>query len=204
LRADAGPPPDTGPPDPCAVVRCSGERPHCRNGVCLECTGAGGECGGATPICDVGRGNCVSFAPALCGPCNNDLDCRDPVMSLPPMGCLARSAPEPTERVCVPRCAEAMPCPSGLTCDPAAGLCRPSVGSCTGLRAAIDRRACEADEECAPAGAMNGSGLFPGMCFDSAGERPFCHHPCSIPAHCPEGFTCDTGRGFCIPLPPTA
>lgn len=123
---------------------------------------------------------------------------------MPGLTCLTRTSPEPIERVCVPRCADGMPCPSGFTCDAATMVCKPTLGSCTGFRAAVERRACSRDEDCPPAGATMREGLYLGMCFAEVPDSgiQLCHQPCRIPADCPASFTCDTRRGFCLPEAP--
>lgn len=182
--------PDAPPPDACTAAMCMAPTPFCRAGICIACNETGG-CGGPTPICDLGRGVCVSFAPEVCAPCNNDMDCGGAGV---PMRCVARD--RPTERTCMPTCSMSSECPQGFSCEVAMGFCRPILGSCTGLRAALERRVCAGDADCAPVGADTSTGLFEESCFD---DRPpsstTCHHPCGQDRDCPTGQMCD-GR-FC-------
>jgi hypothetical protein len=201
IAGDAGPV-DSGRPDPCTTTMCMDPRPLCRNGACLQCQVAS-ECGGATPICDVGLGTCVAFTAAICGPCNNDFDCMG--SGLPPMRCIGRSTPDPSERVCLPTCDSMGACPNGFDCDMGSMNCEPVPGTCTGMRAALTNRPCSADSpagdaECAPAGADFATGLIADACFDptGAGAMFTCHYPCGLARHCPPPLTCDMSRGFCL------
>lgn len=192
---DAGPRPDTGPPDPCSTAMCEAPTPMCRNGVCLQCDGSiAGECGGGVPVCDVGRGTCVPFGARVCGPCNTDLDC-EPTPGMPIGRCVSRGSP--AERVCLPSCeADPLSCPTGFQCD--AGVCVPrlALGTCTGMVAALDARGCASDADCAPAGATFSDGLFIGTCFDPGTGTTVCRYPCGVTEDCPVG-TC-SAEGFCM------
>jgi hypothetical protein len=193
---DAGPPPDAGPPDPCDTVTCEDPTPFCRAGICLACESRD-QCGGATSVCDVARGTCVAFRPTVCAACNVDADCNGDPPADPPLRCLARSAPDPTERVCVAPCAADMTCPVGFACEPGSMLCVPRLGfSCTGLRAALDATPCADDAACAPAGATVDDGLFTGSCFDGGSGMLTCHAPCSTGGDCPSAMCSPTF--FCL------
>lgn len=194
---DGGRPPDAGPPDPCTAAMCMAPTAACRRGICLACDGsAPGECGGASPICNVGRGTCVPFGPRVCGPCNSDLDCEAPGG---PVGrCIERSAPEPTERVCLPTCEGGALCPTGFSCEADVCVPRTGNGSCTGMVAALDDMPCAADSDCAPAGATFTDGLFTGACADpTMTGTPTCHYPCGIAEDCPAGFSGCGADFFC-------
>jgi hypothetical protein len=192
---DAGPPdvgpPDAGPPDPCLGVRCEGSTPFCRGGVCLECEDMSA-CGGGAPICDVGRGACTTYAPALCAPCNNDRDCEG--MAATFGTCVARGgASEPTERVCLPSCMDTSECPTGYRCSDL--VCVPAGGaSCTQQLAGLAGRTCMTDAECAPAGATADTGLVTGSCVMGT-----CRIPCGAATDCPPSLpVCDDSLGgFC-------
>lgn len=189
--SDAGPP-DVGAPDPCASIECADPTPVCRAGVCLQCEDAR-MCGGAVPICDVGRGRCVSFAPEVCAACNTDLDCVDRGGTSHGR-CVERGGPsEPRERVCLPSCTDSSACPTGYRCD--GRHCLPSGGaSCTQVRAALSGQPCATDVDCAPVGASAGSGLFEGSCVDMR-----CRIPCRTAADCPAGLTLCDATSFCAP-----
>ncbi|GAB4111155.1 MAG: hypothetical protein OHK0013_47110 [Sandaracinaceae bacterium] len=189
-------PPDGGPPDayvdPCTTVRCDSATPFCRAGVCLQCED-GSACGGAAPICDLGRGTCTGFAPALCAPCNNNLDCQG-VGGVMFGSCVTRGGPgEPTERVCLPSCSTSGDCPAGLRCD--RSTCVPAGGaSCMQFLAAIAMQSCTSDASCAPVGATVETGLVTGSCIEST-----CRVPCGADADCPAALPrCDVpSGGFC-------
>lgn len=201
--ADAGPvdggprdvgPPDAGPPDPCDSVVCEGATPFCRGGVCIECEDMA-SCGGGAPICDLGRGRCTTYAPALCAPCNNSRDCEGSggvVFGT----CVTRGGPlEPTERVCLPSCTTTAECSAGYRCD--GTVCIPAGGaSCTQMLAGLAMGTCTTEADCAPAGATLDTGLFPGSCIESV-----CRIPCGSGMDCPASLTaCDLMvGGFCGP-----
>ena len=220
-RTDAGPR-DSGPPDPCATVTCSGATPACNPllAACQPCglSLAAGDtaCDARTQVCEVARGQCSAFdittLAVTCGPCNTDADCADGAT------CLTRGAPEAVERVCVPACDLATPCPQGLECD-ARGVCLPSVGSCFEYRAAADGRGCDAVDKCAPIGASTdhvechvagaGVGLCETVCTAATDCAPgldcfagFCHRPtpCAASTDCATGLECGADS-FCHPLP---
>lgn len=201
-----GTPPDAGPvdagpgsldayspPDPCDSVTCEGATPACRAGVCVECDDAT-DCGGGTPICDIARGRCVAFAPALCAPCNTSLDCRDGDTVFG--DCTLRGgAGEASENVCLLACVEGVDCPAGYRCDDR--RCVPGSGaSCTQMIAGLVGRVCDDDAACAPLGATPDTGLFVGSCQDRT-----CLIPCGTGADCPASKTnCDVAiGGFCQP-----
>lgn len=200
---DAGPPrdasldaPQDAPPpdafDPCVAAMCTSPTPICREGLCVECE-VSTDCGGAFPICDVGRGRCVAFDPEYCAPCNSDLDCR--TSGGMPLGrCIERVDPEPIERVCLPTCTATIACPNGFGCDEARGLCLPTTESCTGYFSGVRSRTCAADTDCPQIGATFDTGLVTGSCADD-GAGSVCHYACGLPVDCPASFSC-TG-GFC-------
>jgi hypothetical protein len=200
MPPDAGPrdagPPDAGPPDayvdPCTTAACEAPTPFCRAGVCLQCEDMSA-CGGAVPICDLGRGTCTGFAPALCAPCNNNLDCQD--MAGTVFGtCVTRGgAGEPTERVCLPSCMMTSDCPSGLRCE--GSTCVPAGGaSCMQFRAGLAMQPCTSEASCAPVGATADTGLFTGSCIADT-----CRIPCGADPDCPAALPrCDLAvGGFC-------
>lgn len=196
--SDAGMP-DAPPPDACTMAMCMAPTPYCRAGACLTCDRNGAappQCGGGTPICDVGRGGCVAFDAAPCAPCASDFDCMG--AGLPTMTCAART--EFAEQVCLPTCTMPTDCPQGFTCDMAASVCVPAFGTCTGFRAGVASRECPGgDADCAPVGATAMTGLFVGACFSDDGIAPAtCHQPCGAggDAECPSGQTCMAGT-FC-------
>jgi len=217
-RPDAGPV-DSGPTDPCDGVVCMDPTPVCNSltGVCQPCGLASTltSCNPRTQVCEIARGRCSAFDPATlsdtCAPCNASADCAGGAT------CLTRDTP--VERVCVPSCDLATPCPQGLTCN-ASGVCLPLVGSCFEWRGAADGRGCANLAECAPIGAAltnvgcqglagGTSGLCETICSTSADCPPnidcfmgFCHKPtaCTVPADCAGGLMC-AADGFCHPLP---
>lgn len=182
---DAGPPPDAGPPDPCDTVTCEAPTPYCRAGTCLACEGAA-DCNALAPVCDVARGECITFNVAgLCAACNADAECMAIDASY---RCVARDAP--LERVCLPSCEAGAACPLGFECEATSMRCVPRFNSsCTGLRRALDGTVCASDAECAPVGATATTGLFTGSCFDDGRGTATCHAPCSMDGDCPAG-TC--------------
>lgn len=192
---DAGPPdtgPDAPPPDPCDGVMCEAPTPICRAGVCIQCDDSS-MCGGGSPICDVGRGQCTSYAPALCAPCNTNFDCE--AMGGMSFGeCVGRGgADQPQERVCLPTCTDTSMCATGYRCDgthciPAGG------GSCTQQLAALAMRACTTEADCAPVGATAATGLVTGSC-----TAMLCRIPCGSATDCPAGLTTCDGDFFCAP-----
>lgn len=201
MPPDAGPrdagPPDTGPdafvPDPCDSLMCTGATPECRAGVCLECEDSS-SCGGAVPICDVGRGQCVPYAPALCAPCNTNLDCRTMAGEMLGECVLRGGADEPLEKVCLATCADTSECATGFRCDGA--HCVPAGGaSCTQHRLALAGTTCRGDADCAPVGATAETGLVTGSC------QTTCLIPCGMATDCPpSAANCsDAIGGFCTP-----
>ena len=191
---DAGPIPHDAGVDggPCAAVHCTSPL-MCNAGQCVQCLSSS-DCGGAMPICDIGRGNCVTFSPQYCAPCNTDGDCSGtPTAS----HCIMRSAPDATEHVCLPAVSATGGCPAGFM---ASGTnCVPIYFSCTALRAAQQHRACTMDSDCPQLGATPSTGLFAGMCsVDAASGARVCHYTCGIPTDCPSGLSCDVAAGFCM------
>lgn len=159
---DAGPMPDAGPPMPCDDVECPEPTVcHPLSGTCVECSaetrgaapGEPGFCSGLQPICDIANGECVEAGPAQCAPCNDESECNPGDGSF--VGtCVERMVMDVHEQVCMRTCDADTPCPPGLTCDEAEGICIPPAGaSCTTWRAAIERRSCLGDEDCNPLGA---------------------------------------------------
>lgn len=168
---DAGPR-DAGAPDApdlCEGVMCVG---GCRAGVCVECFDAS-DCGGGTPICDVGRGRCVGYAPAICAPCNTNLDCGEG------SECVTREGVggEPMERICLPTCSDDSTCDANFRCD--GSHCVPRSGfSCMTYRAVVGGQACTVDAECSP---IVRSPESTGGACDGAS----CRLPCASEADCP-------------------
>jgi hypothetical protein len=187
---DAGPRPvdmgvDMGPPDPCASVRCAAPL-TCREGVCVACN-VGTDCGGATAICDFGRGQCSAFMGGPpCAPCNGNGDCAAGST------CVTRMAPDAEERVCLPSCGSG--CPTGFSCDSTSMHCLPTAFSCTLFNSVRNHAACGSDGDCAQIAATVDNGLISGACAPSSAGMT-CHYPCGIPSDCPFGGAC-TG-GFC-------
>ncbi len=193
---DAGPPRDAAPSDtpvdPCIAAACASPTPICRDGLCVECQAAS-DCGGAFPICDLGRARCVAFDPDYCGPCNSDLDCST-AGGTSFGSCTERMEPGPVERVCLPACDASTPCPNGFRCEEP--RCVPTTESCTGYFGGVRSRTCADDSECAQIGATVDTGLITGACSDD-GAGPVCHYACGLPTDCPAPFTCS--GGFCLP-----
>ncbi len=196
---DAGPPdapPDAPLPDPCEAVRCEGATPICRAGVCIQCNDST-MCGGGSPICDVGRGACTSYAPALCAPCNTNFDCQA-TGGMSFGDCVGRGGPggspdEPQERVCLATCTDSSMCAAGYRCD--GSHCIPAGGgSCTQQLAGLAMRACMSEADCAPVGATAATGLVTGSCTEM-----MCRIPCGAATDCPTDLpTCDS-TFFCAP-----
>jgi hypothetical protein len=200
--SDAGPPVDASLPhdapsdafDPCVAAACAAPTPFCRpGGICVECNVAA-DCSPAVPICDVGRGVCVGFAPDYCAPCNSDPGCRD-TGGMSFGTCVTRADPAPSEQVCLPPCSAAMTCPAGFRCGPDM-LCLPTTESCTGYYSGVRRRSCTADSDCPQLGATVDTGLITGACSDD-GAGPICHYACGLPTDCPAPLSCISG--FCRP-----
>lgn len=175
------------PPDPCLGVTCLAPTPVCSRGTCVACTLDESGCGGGTPICRVSRNDCVAFATGnTCEPCNTSADCTGGG-TCQVIGTMA------PERVCLPPCGAS--CANGTTCDTALESCRPSsTASCFQYLATNAAAACDADADCAPAGASFDEGLFAGSCNPATST---CRFPCGVPADCVSGV-CDTPSGFCM------
>ena len=191
-RPDAGPEIDAGPEDPCEVIECEGATPVCHpvSGTCVSCSTTS-ECVPGN-VCDVSRGTCRGFAPRPCSPCDTDVQCEDPGTGTSVGTCTMLE--DDYERVCVPTCAEGETCPTGLTCED--GRCLPRVGTCSGFVAAVERRACNADEDCVPFGSVAADGQCEGGGTD--GGTGVCLQPCGLATDCPAGMTCTAG--FCQPV----
>lgn len=172
---------DAGIPDGCARLRCESPTPACHP-VAVQCVACQTPeaCGGASPICDAGRGECVPWVAAVCAPCNTDLDCP---ASAP--ACLETAS---GERVCLRRC-DAATCEDGLVCRE--GACRPVTGTCTAWRSGRDQLPCADDSECVPLGATP----IDGQCAQVALDTQQCVQPCTASAQCSPGLECLSG--FC-------
>jgi hypothetical protein len=191
---DAGPIPHDAGVDGgrCAVLTCMAPTPVCAFERCLQCQSSASDCPSTTPICDIGRGSCVTPAPAYCAPCNNTFDCAG---TPTPSTCVNRTAPDAIEHVCLPTPVGGA-CPAGFM--NAGANCVPIYFSCTALRAAQQHRPCTADTDCPQLGATASTGVFTGMCgLDSTGTMHICHYTCGIPTDCPAGLTCNAAMGFC-------
>ncbi len=190
-RPDMGPR-DLGTTDPCEGVTCSDSlTPYCypRTGDCVECR-TSEDCGLAAPVCDVAFGVCRAFVPAQCAPCKLDVDCRGAIGTFDAR-CLQRESP--LERVCVAVCASDGSCPQGTACDTASNRCLPRIGTCTTFFAALQRRTCAGDGDCAPRGATPDDFLFPGSCRASV-----CAAPCATGVECFDAAQiCESA--FCTP-----
>lgn len=190
-RPDGGDPPDSGPSNPCEGVTCESPTPACHpvGGGCVSCL----DISQCTPgnVCDVGRGVCRGFSPRPCSPCDTDVQCMDSA-GVSVGSCTMLD--DDFERVCVPSCTMAEDCPTGLECQD--GRCLPRVGTCTGFLAAVEGRACSADDECVPFGSVAAEGQCE-MTTTDAGTFGVCLQPCGVPTDCPAGTTCMDG--FCRP-----
>ncbi len=193
-RPDAGLP-DSGPVDRCEGVDCASPTPACHptTGECVACL----DISQCTPgsVCDVARGVCRPFAPRACSPCDTDVQCMDPEGATVGSCVTLEGTGGYFERVCVlTGCTDVDTCPTGLDCRD--DRCVPRVGTCTGFIAAIERRGCNADEECGPFGAPAAEGQCEGAGMD--GGTGVCLQPCGLSTDCPDGMTCTDG--FCRPV----
>lgn len=173
---------------PCVMLACMTPTPVCRADVtrCVQCDATNrDECSGAMPVCNVGRGSCAAFAPAICAACNVTADCPSG------LSCVRRTGTDANERVCLPGCLAAACSDQGFTCS--SGICSPFASSCTAYRAAVARMPCTADSDCPQLGATIDNGLVTHMCFDDGtGTTPgtTCHAACGLSTDCPAGLTC--------------